>query len=278
MWNSSNPALSNVDALSTLFQDGRTARSDQATLTGVVNRTGLLVLVACVSGAGGYTLVTAMPSLMWISAITAFIICLGMGFVLRGNPRLAPVIAVPYAIVEGVFLGAFTSVIDRTLASMLAGRAGMAESLTSMGVALPALVITLSVTVAMLGLYRAGIVRPTAGFKAAVGAAVIGIMIAYLLGFVLSFFGMQIPYLSLGSALEGGTAAWIGLGINAIILVVAALTLVVDFGEIDSMVESGSPKVMEWYGAFALLVSLAWIYFEAVKIIFRLALIFGRRD
>jgi len=35
---------------------------------------------------------------------------------------------------------------------------------------------------------------------------------------------------------------------------------------------------MEWYCGFALLVTLAWIYYEAVKLVVRLAVLFGNRD
>ena len=38
------------------------------------------------------------------------------------------------------------------------------------------------------------------------------------------------------------------------------------------------PKAMEWVAAFGLIVSLAWVYYEAVKLVFRLAMMFGRRD
>ena len=35
---------------------------------------------------------------------------------------------------------------------------------------------------------------------------------------------------------------------------------------------------IEWYCGFALLVTLAWIYYEAVKLAFRLAILLGNRD
>ncbi|MEE9129848.1 MAG: Bax inhibitor-1/YccA family protein [Phycisphaerales bacterium] len=41
---------------------------------------------------------------------------------------------------------------------------------------------------------------------------------------------------------------------------------------------AGAPKQMEWYCGFALLVSLAWSYYEAVKLAFRLAILLGNRD
>ena len=47
---------------------------------------------------------------------------------------------------------------------------------------------------------------------------------------------------------------------------------------IEEMIDNGAPKQSEWYGAFTLIVSLAWVYYEAVKLVFRLALLFGNRD
>jgi uncharacterized YccA/Bax inhibitor family protein len=108
--------------------------------------------------------------------------------------------------------------------------------------------------------------------------ATLGIMLTYLVSFVMSLFGASMPFLSIGSAMEGGNAALIGLGINLLVLVVAALWFVVDFRQIEEMVAAGAPKQMEWYGAFGLIVTLAWVYLEALKLAFRLAMLFGRRD
>ena len=43
------------------------------------------------------------------------------------------------------------------------------------------------------------------------------------------------------------------------LVVVAALNLVLDFDFIETGVERGAPKHMEWYGAFGLLVTLVWL-------------------
>ncbi|MHC4804423.1 MAG: Bax inhibitor-1/YccA family membrane protein, partial [Planctomycetota bacterium] len=83
---------------------------------------------------------------------------------------------------------------------------------------------------------------------------------------------------SLGSAFAGGKAALIGLGINVFILGVASMWLIIDFKLIEDRVAEGGPKYMEWYCGFALLVTLAWIYFEAVKLAFRIAILLGNRD
>ena len=270
MFQSSNPVLTNDDTFRQ-FYGQRGGVADQAnvvTLQGVVNKTGFLALLAVVAGAGGYKFVASFPSLMWISAIAAMVIGLGLYYVAMGNPAKARVLGPVYAIVEGVFLGAFTGVID----SMLDGMGHKAAG----GVALQAFIITASILVVMLGLYSFRILRPTRRFVSIVSVATGGIMLTYFVGFILSFFGVSLPFISLGSALQGGTAGLIGLGLNVLILGVASMWLIIDFGMIETRVAEGGPKSEEWFLAFALIVSLAWVYFEAVKLVFRLALIFNR--
>jgi uncharacterized YccA/Bax inhibitor family protein len=60
-------------------------------------------------------------------------------------------------------------------------------------------------------------------------------------------------------------------------LFVASLWLLVDFAQIDEAVAAGAPKSMEWMLAFGLIVTLAWVYLEALKLAFRLAAMFGER-
>jgi len=282
MFQSSNPALRDGNTFEEYYGQIAGTRSKEATLQGVVNKTGVLVLIALAGGVGGYQLAISgvMPGITWISAIAAMIVCIGVGFVLCGKPQLSPFLAPVYAIIEGVFLGALTAALD----SMLASRPGLeglvaegAASGASVSLALPAFIITISVMITMLVLYSLGILRPTKKFTAVVSTLVGGIMLAYVAMFILSLFNIQMPFLSLGSATAGGWASIIGLGLNVLILGVAALVLIIDFGRVESIVNAGSPKYMEWYAGFALLVTLAWIYFEAVKLVFRLYLLFGRR-
>ena len=67
---------------------------------------------------------------------------------------------------------------------------------------------------------------------------------------------------------------FLGLGLNLLILGVASLFLIIDFGTVEKNVEAGVPKFMEWYCGFALLVTLAWIYFESVKLVLRVTVLF----
>ena len=121
------------------------------------------------------------------------------------------------------------------------------------------------------------ILQPTKKFKATVCVLTLGIFLTYLVSFVMSMFGAEMPFISLGSAMQGGQTALIGLGINVLILGVASLWLVIDFGLVEQHVKAGAPKQMEWFCGFILMVTLVWIYLEAVKLCFRLAILMGNR-
>lgn len=275
MWNSSNPILNREDTFSQVYgRDmfaSQQARSDVTTLQGVVNKTAILVGIAVVAGSIGYSLFQSSPQVLWISGIASLVLCLGLSFFLVGKPKLSPIVAPIYAGVEGVFLGAFTAVADSILAAKGLSVAG--------GVGVQAFVVTIAAMVSMLAMYSTGMIKPTERFKSVLGVAIGGIMLAYLVSFVLSLVWQPLPLISFASAVnDQGMMGFLGLGINVFILIIAALTLVIDFEMVQQRVRDNSPKYMEWYCGFALLVTLAWIYYESVKLVVRLASLFGSRD
>ena len=93
-----------------------------------------------------------------------------------------------------------------------------------------------------------------------VATASIGVV--YLITFVLSFFGVRIPYIH-GSGL-------IGIGFSLVVVGIAAFSLILDFDFIESGAANGAPKYMEWYGAFALMVTLVWLYLEILRLLSKL--------
>jgi uncharacterized YccA/Bax inhibitor family protein len=80
---------------------------------------------------------------------------------------------------------------------------------------------------------------------------------------VLSWFGVRVPYIH-----EGGV---IGIGFSVLVVVIAALNLILDFGFIEKGVEQQAPKYMEWYGGFSLLVTLIWMYLEILRLLAKLS-------
>jgi uncharacterized YccA/Bax inhibitor family protein len=78
----------------------------------------------------------------------------------------------------------------------------------------------------------------------------------------LSFFNIRIPFIH-----EGGTY---GIIFSAIVVVIAALNLVLDFDFIEQGARDGAPSYMEWYGAFGLMVTLIWLYIEILRLLAKL--------
>jgi len=268
MLETSNPALKNHKA----WRDGVGSAADMttATISGVVNKTSMLTSVAVGGGMFGIWLTKNHPDLSWPLAIAGIIAIFVVYFMIMRNPLRAKQTAWIYAVVQGAFLGVLTHALDGALESM--GYSAMG------GLALQAFVITISVLVSMLALYYFRILQPTKKFTAAVSVLTLGIFITYMISFVMSMFGTEMPFLSLGSAMDGGTSAMIGIGLNVLILGVASLWLIIDFGMVEQQVQAGAPKQMEWFCAFILMVTLVWIYLEAVKLCFRLAILFSNRD
>jgi len=162
------------------------------------------------------------------------------------KPRFAPVTAPLYALFEGAFLGAFSAMFQYMYP----------------GIVLQAVLLTFGVFLALLTAYQTGLIRATENFKLGVVAATGGIMLVYLATFVLGFFGVSIPFIH-------GTGL-IGIGFSLFVVVIAALNLVLDFDFIETGVEQGAPKYMEWYAGFGLLVTLIWLYIEILRLLAKL--------
>ena len=63
--------------------------------------------------------------------------------------------------------------------------------------------------------------------------------------------------------------------ISVIVLIYGALMLAMDFERVKSIVANGFDKRYEWMAALGLMVTLIWIYIEALRL---LAIIASRRD
>lgn len=159
------------------------------------------------------------------------------------KPHLAPWTAPLYAVTEGLALGALSMLINIQYA----------------GLPVQAVMLTFAVFLAMLGLYAFRVVRVTDRFRTVITGAIMGIMVFYLINMVMGFFGAAIPGVNGGGPL--------GIGVSLLTSGVAALALLLDFDRIEQSVEAGAPKMMEWYGAFGLLVTLVWLYVELLNLL-----------
>src|SRR5690606_39162228 len=130
------------------------------------------------------------------------------------------------------------------------------------GIVTQAVMLTFGTLFALLMAYRSGLIKATENFKLGVVAATGGIALVYLASMVLRMFGKDIPLIH-----ESGL---IGIGFSLFVIVVAALNLVLDFDFIESGVEAGAPKYMEWYAGFGLMVTLVWLYLEFLRLLSKL--------
>ncbi|MBI3404239.1 MAG: Bax inhibitor-1/YccA family protein [Acidobacteria bacterium] len=243
---SSNPTLNDKT-----FQNIPLAidRTNVMTIDGTVNRTGFLLFL--VVAAAGWTWrifysnpqdPTAVMPWMLGGAIGGFVLALVTIFKNEWAPFTAPV----YAVLEGLLLGGLSAFFE----------------LRFHGIVIQAVGLTFGTMAALLLAYKSGIIRATENFKLGVVAATGGIALLYFSTMILGFFGIQIPQIY-----ESGA---IGIGFSAFVVVIAALNLVLDFDFIEQGAAKGAPKYMEWYGGFALLVTLIWLYMEILRLLSKL--------
>ena len=114
----------------------------------------------------------------------------------------------------------------------------------------------------MLILYRANVIRCTDKFRSVIFIATLSIAGIYLINFIGSFFHMQVPLINSSSTM--------GLAVSAVICVIAALNLIIDFDFIERGAQNYLPKDFEWFGAFGLMVTLVWLYLEILRLLAKL--------
>jgi uncharacterized YccA/Bax inhibitor family protein len=224
---------------------GAIPTGETMTIQGAVNKTGLLLLFVAVTAAWTWGLghsETPDAAYPWMlgGALGGFIVALVTIFKKEWSPIGAPV----YALLEGLVLGGISAIFDRAY----------------QGIAAQAISLTFGVLFVLLLAYKFRIVRATRGFKLGVIAATGGILIVYLINMVMGvFFHTQMSLIN--------NATPLGIGISVFIVIIASLNLILDFDMIETGAQMGAPKYMEWYGAFAMMVTLIWLYMEILRLL-----------
>jgi len=250
---SGNPTLTEK-IFHTAVSDGQ---QGVMTARGAMNKFGFLFLMV-IAGAGFTWHLyyqgkeqTMMP-LMLVGVFGGLITAIVITFKRTWAPYLAPL----YGLLEGLFLGAISAIMNEAFAARYPGLI-----IQSVG-------LTLGVALAMFLLYNFRIIKVTEKFRSVLFTATIGIGIFYLVTWIVRMFGVQMDFMMVGNA------SLLGIGISLFVVVIAALNLIMDFDMIEQGAQMGAPKYMEWYGAFALLVTVVWLYIEILKLLSR----FSRRD
>ncbi|MDN7225668.1 Bax inhibitor-1/YccA family protein [Planococcus liqunii] len=239
---SGNPSLKDE-----VFEKGGYTNSGRTmTIQGTVNKTFILLLLVLATAVYSWNQYLSNPEtilpLILVGGIGGFVVAMVTIFM----PKAAPFTAPLYALLEGLFIGAISAQYEVQYG----------------GIVFQAVLLTIGVLLSLLLAYKSGFIKVTQNFRLGVVAATGAIFVVYLISFVGSFFGFNIPHLHESTPL--------GIIISIVIVIIAALNLVLDFDYIEKASEKRVPKYFEWYGAFGLLVTLVWLYLEILRLLAKL--------
>lgn len=248
IFKSSNPALKESTYTGTIFHD--IATGDEMTIKGTANKFGFLFLMmigTCLfSWNWFYSGNNPMP-MMLVGIFGG----LGLAIVMAFKKQWAPYLAPAYALLEGLFVGSASAFYDYI------------NKDTYPGIVMQAIALTLLVAVVMFVVYKYRIIRVTEKFKSVIVVATAALMLFYLAKWIGSMFGLEFGGFT-------NASSPLGIGFSIVVVCLAALFLLLDFDMIEKGVEARAPKYMEWYSAFALLVTLVWLYLEILRLLSKL--------
>jgi uncharacterized YccA/Bax inhibitor family protein len=224
------------------------------TIDSVVQKTGLTLLVVVVAAAITWfitpevTSETALGSLYALSMIGAlggFVLAMVNSF----KKVISPALVLLYAAFEGVFVGAFSKVLETVFA-----KPGEQPG----GLVIGAVIGTMAAVAGTLAAYKFFNIKVGDRFRKWVVGAVLGFVALAFLDFILGFFGASFGFNNFGTF--GLITSILGLGLGV-------LMLILDFDFVERGIAAGLPERESWRAAFGLTVTIVWIYIELIRIL-----------
>ena len=227
---------------------GQVVAGEAMTVQGTVNKTGLLLLCVVATAAWTWGLShserpeAAFPWMIG-GLFGGLVTCLVTVFKRQWSPITAPI----YALFEGLLLGGLSAIFEKSYP----------------GIAVQSVALTFGVLFVMLLAYKTGLIRATRRLVLGIVCATGAIALVYMANMLMRMFGNSgMSFLFAATPL--------GIGISVVVVIVAALNLIIDFDMIERGAAMGAPKYMEWYGAFAMMVTLIWLYIEILRLVGKL--------
>lgn len=206
----------------------------------------------------GVVIVVAMATWIWIGDTTGYIststmsqitmaslVGGGLAFVLSlvnsFKKVVSPGLVLAFAAAEGVALGAISKMFDMMYPGIVTG----------------AVLGTFAAFGGTLAAYKYFNIKVTNKFRKGVTAAMFGMVGLSLMALVLSFFGVTM--FSFNEPL--------GLVFSVVGLVLGVFMLIMDFDFVEQGIAFGLEERQSWTAAFAMTVSLVWIYTNLLRIL-----------
>lgn len=227
--------------------------TDRMTIDSVVQKTGftlgVVVLVAAATWfltgdvvQGSYVNEDVARNLYMLSMVGAFV-GLGLALVNSFKRVISPALVIGYAAFEGLFVGAFSKVMEAQFGD---------------GLVLGAVIGTIGAVAGTLAAYKFFNIQVGNRFRKWVIAAMFGFVAVSLLDFVLHFFSADFGWNGFGAM--GLLSSVVGLGLGV-------LLLILDFDFVERGIAAGLPERESWRAAFGLTVTIIWIYIELLRIL-----------
>jgi uncharacterized YccA/Bax inhibitor family protein len=212
------------------------------TVSGTINKSIILWVLLAAGAFYSWTHPSIIMPLTLPILLGGFVLAIISSFKMNLSPFLSPI----YAVCEGLVLGVISIYFEKSYS----------------GIVVNAVLLTMCVLFCMLAAYKTGMLRATPRFKKIVILSTFAIALVYLIDLLMGAFGARgFNFLSDSSGL--------GIIISLIIVTIASLNLIIDFDLIERGAQYGSPKYMEWYSSFALMVTLVWLYLEILRLLSR---------
>lgn len=231
------------------------SRSNCATYKGITTKTLILLFISILSAALSIATLYTQEGMGLLIGLLLTNGIVGMITILIGrtSPRASCVCGIIYAISEGAFLGVLSCLLN----------------LFYEGIALVAIISTLAVFGAMLGLFASGVIRNKSkiySFTITLGISILFMSLAMLI----------MSIIPACSAIFNNIG--IMIAVEVLFMVYACTMLLSNFYEAQQLVQNGCGKEQEWCCSFGLLVSILYIYVEILRLLVILYQLFGNRD
>jgi uncharacterized YccA/Bax inhibitor family protein len=218
------------------------------TIDSVVEKTGISLAVVIVTAAATWMLtgditteegIGALIGAMTIGSLAAF----GLSMVNSFKRVISPALVIAFCVAEGVALGALSKYFDGYFGD---------------GIVTQAVLGTFAAFAGTLAAYKFFDIQVGNKFRTFVIAAVFGMVALSLLELVLGMFGSALGLFGFGA---------MGLVFSIVGLVLGVFMLILDFDFVEKGVAAGIDERESWRAAFAMTVSLVWIYTNLLRIL-----------
>src|SRR4051812_16034942 len=217
------------------------------TIDTVVQKTGLTLGLTILVAAATWVLTPELSSgaanPIYLLAMVGAFGGLALSLVNSFRRVVSPALVLVYAALEGLFVGAFSKIIDSAYGG---------------GIVVGAVAGTFAAVAGTLAAYKFFNIRVTPTFRKWTVAALFGFVAVSLLDFVLGFFGASFGFNGFGGL--GFISSLIGLGLGV-------LMLILDFDYVEQGIAAGLPERESWRAAFGLTVTIIWIYIELLRLL-----------